>query len=1073
VGELNVLQVVTAAAGAMTVLAETPWEQSDPRAWVCAGLLLLVLHGLWVIPAGRFSLLREGHAARALGLIAGAGLLFFAGNCGWDLASFELSRAMTGVPNVSRLMLASPFHGLWIGLALLGVVGAIEAWVMRQRAWLLLTAVAAYAVALALAARVSPDLAASAMRVATTGMVVVIAGLCLARRKLRDFGALWGLNLALGTILLVGLTLFAAGAQLSGTGPKLPEKGSFFAVIGAFGNYVVPLMLLVIVYVAHAARERSAWLAMGACGLVNLTVTLTFVLEVGTGRPVDVLHLLQLNAAACGVSALLWLLGRSLLGIREAVWPGLHALAMVCCLCMASQVIWVNGQVWLLARMGVMTSDVCGGPLGWIVMACAVALGWLLWRGRLRVGGVALVMVVIGAAAATAGGLSLPASWAAFYALLGGYVAGAWAVYWVASMWARAAEVPAITAERLETTGDARLDYARGGNGMDPDEVLASARRWGIALAMVASLFALRAAVNDPLRPWWTTGTFVALAVLGLVVAQRELRPRYLYPATLMLNLAVSFLWGSQYWFGTGHSIRDLVLLNAMTLAGAGLASLVLEFNVFRGRLEPTRAPLHKVAGWIGVVLLMAVAAVRLGVTDHWVGSLDSLLVTLGAAASVLALSVACMWDEQLPEAVALAYASTYVLVAMALDVAALQPRELIQIGLVSGVGLAGAWGFVLRRWDEVAAWLNRLGAKACAVSALPAVNAWLAAWFMAIVLGQEMVLAGQFGKAEMPPWLVVVYGALLVLIVVGLLAIALERASDPLRLPISNRRLYVYAAEVVAGLFFLHLRLTKPELFGGFFMQYWPMAILVLAFVAAGVGEMLVKRGIEVIGGPLASTSMILPAIPALLFAGLPSHIDYTVLLISVAAFYGCYAAYRQSLGLAALAVVAGNAAIWSWLWSQHGLAIGRHPQLWFLPPAICVIVASYFARGRLDEKQLGVVRYGALLVAYASSTADVFLVGLANAPWLTGILILLSVAGVILGIMLQIRSFLFTGFLFLAISLMTLIYHAAANLHQTWLMWLAGIALGVGILLAFAMFEKRKEQVMQLVETVKAWDQ
>ena len=47
-------------------------------------------------------------------------------------------------------------------------------------------------------------------------------------------------------------------------------------------------------------------------------------------------------------------------------------------------------------------------------------------------------------------------------------------------------------------------------------------------------------------------------------------------------------------------------------------------------------------------------------------------------------------------------------------------------------------------------------------------------------------------------------------------------------------------------------------------------------------------------------------------------------------------------------------------------------------------------------------------------------------------------------LGVMLRLRSFLYTGTAFLVVSLVTLIYHATANLHQTWLMWLAGIARG-----------------------------
>jgi len=44
--------------------------------------------------------------------------------------------------------------------------------------------------------------------------------------------------------------------------------------------------------------------------------------------------------------------------------------------------------------------------------------------------------------------------------------------------------------------------------------------------------------------------------------------------------------------------------------------------------------------------------------------------------------------------------------------------------------------------------------------------------------------------------------------------------------------------------------------------------------------------------------------------------------------------------------------------------------------------------------------------------------------------------------------------------------------DLAQTWLWWASGIALGAAILALFALFEKRREDVLRVVEEVKNWE-
>jgi hypothetical protein len=93
------------------------------------------------------------------------------------------------------------------------------------------------------------------------------------------------------------------------------------------------------------------------------------------------------------------------------------------------------------------------------------------------------------------------------------------------------------------------------------------------------------------------------------------------------------------------------------------------------------------------------------------------------------------------------------------------------------------------------------------------------------------------------------------------------------------------------------------------------------------------------------------------------------------------------------------------------------------------------------------------------------------AQAPWLPVVLIGLSLIGIAAGIMLQVRTFLFLGTGFLLLALFTIIWHAAVDLEQTWLWAATGIALGALIIAAVALFEKKRHEMLRLVERLKEW--
>jgi len=74
-------------------------------------------------------------------------------------------------------------------------------------------------------------------------------------------------------------------------------------------------------------------------------------------------------------------------------------------------------------------------------------------------------------------------------------------------------------------------------------------------------------------------------------------------------------------------------------------------------------------------------------------------------------------------------------------------------------------------------------------------------------------------------------------------------------------------------------------------------------------------------------------------------------------------------------------------------------------------------------------------------------------------------------LGILLRVRAFLFLGIGFLFLDVFAMIWHAAVDNYQTWVWWVAGIVLGAAILALFAIFEKRRNDVLRLIEEIKRW--
>ncbi len=296
----------------------------------------------------------------------------------------------------------------------------------------------------------------------------------------------------------------------------------------------------------------------------------------------------------------------------------------------------------------------------------------------------------------------------------------------------------------------------------------------------------------------------------------------------------------------------------------------------------------------------------------------------------------------------------------------------------------------------------------------------------------------------------------------------------------------------------FFHLRLNIPDLLPPWVGRLWVFVVVGIAFVGVGVSELFQRRGLRVLGDPLQRTAMLLPLVPLLAFliqplkgpldaaaqslTGLSPWVRYldrlpddyhwhAAIWFLMGLLYLVVALTRRSTNVGLAAAVVANFGLWVLLGHQNDLAFRLHPQLWLIPIGAMILAAEAVNRDRLPPPQALALRYAGMLVIYVSSSADMFIAGLGESVILPITLALLAVAGVLLGILLRVRAFLMLGMTFLFLVVFSQIWHAAVDRAQTWVWWVSGIVLGVAILTLFALFEKRRIEVLKVIDAIKHW--
>lgn len=602
----------------------------------------------------------------------------------------------------------------------------------------------------------------------------------------------------------------------------------------------------------------------------------------------------------------------------------------------------------------------------------------------------------------------------------------------------------------------------------------------------------------------------VALLLIGFLSLHLVVngRPIELDPAELTA-FVLAFLAFFALQFGSLWDRRGYY-------ATFGLYVWILSVGLFIVDMLPL-SPQARPVAWI------ATMAAQIAVTGwiwSWGGKLATMGRRLGMVDPIESLRRTARWltATNLILAAEVLIASTWVVLSM-------QSRELrVAAGclpLFGAIGIAGiaqqhrrtalqltalltvSWGVVLLGWsDIVPVWslptmlarairsLMALGTMGfvfgvIAVRVTAFANEWresarrsavvLAAGALSTLVGILALEATTFvpgvGAPVTAPQIAAV-SLVLIALIATLISLAVLPGRDPLALTDKGRMLYVYGAQAVAVILFAHMYLAMPGLFQGTLRPYWPYIILVLAFAGVGVGTLFDRLQLPVLAEPFRRSGAFLPLVPAIGMWLADSDSSYTAVLFVIGVLYVLLSFTQRSPLARAAAAVAGNGALWSLLSGQGNLAFSEHPQFWLIPPAVSAMIAAQLNRQRLTEMQLATVRYIAMGVIYLSSAIEMLKIGIGESLWPPVILICLALAGIVFGIAMRVRAYLYLGSVFVLVSLVSMVAHASRSIHHVWPWWAFVIAMGMLILVVFGYFEGRRTQMIALIERLRQWE-
>ncbi|MCP4284939.1 MAG: hypothetical protein GY792_10870, partial [Gammaproteobacteria bacterium] len=227
--------------------------------------------------------------------------------------------------------------------------------------------------------------------------------------------------------------------------------------------------------------------------------------------------------------------------------------------------------------------------------------------------------------------------------------------------------------------------------------------------------------------------------------------------------------------------------------------------------------------------------------------------------------------------------------------------------------------------------------------------------------------------------------------------------------------------------------------------------------------GYMLFALEVVTKSRPMFILTVTLPL--AALFT-LPLQLESTHATLSLFALAALYLFTRLSTGMATpvyLAILAINAGIYLWVpgWADRfGLL-----QVYIIPAALTVLLLLHVHRHELQPNVLFGGRVTALSALYAAATLDVFL---EEDLGIFMLVLMLSLAGIIIGIVTRTRAFLYAGTVFLVINVVGQLVqlYPEQRLGRALLL----MAMGTAITAAMIGFNAKREAILRRIRIMRA---
>ncbi|MFT7630637.1 MAG: hypothetical protein ACI87E_001644, partial [Mariniblastus sp.] len=569
-----------------------------------------------------------------------------------------------------------------------------------------------------------------------------------------------------------------------------------------------------------------------------------------------------------------------------------------------------------------------------------------------------------------------------------------------------------------------------------------------------------------------------AMMIGLLVLSLWNERARFLVFAGCALNLAVAIvvpaifahttearLVGVMASVAACVALWGVIWLNREKLTGVGKSVGIFHTGKIVASMQFQLPLLSLVAGGLALLAALGVIVQFEARPHRYFAALVPFLLAIGIGAHATAgirrwLQIVCLCMVTLG-VLFLGWAD--------LEKSRMTDLPMIRLLVRSLIVLSGSmfvYGVLISRWVRAEdTWLKSLREMAVITCGLAMTNLGL------VLLSEYSAFQPDTGCGLLPGESTVI--ALLVAsMIAGLIVIALRPQNDPFSLSVQGRTAYVYAAEFVALALVAHLYFSMPFLFKFGIQAYWPYIVMALSFGGVGIASILEKRKLTVLGQPLFNTAVVLPLLVAFgVFAIDDSKAEPELVMMTVGLAYLMVSYLHRSTLSGVAAIVFGNLALWL-VFNKVDFSFVNHPQWWLIPPAISTLIAGHLCQKSLTARQLSTLRYFCVIVIYVSSTMEVFISGIGDNLWPPVILAILSVLGIMAGMMLRIKSFLYLGSLFLLMAMITMVAHAHQTLNHVWPWWAFGIGLGVAILVMFGLFEKKKNEMKAIADQLKQWD-